>query len=81
MDIRDLKLKSDRELHYLLAEKRNEIRELRFKVSEKQLKNVQAIHKAKQTVAQVLTLINARKAKKIQKDQKVEIETNKISKE
>ncbi|MBT4120857.1 MAG: 50S ribosomal protein L29 [Candidatus Magasanikbacteria bacterium] len=59
MDIQDLKNKSIRELHELLAEKRNELRELRFKVSEKQLKNVSEIKKVRKTVAQVLTIIKA----------------------
>ncbi len=57
MDIQDLKNKSTRELHELLAEKRNELRELRFKVSEKQLKNVSEIKKVRKTIAQILTII------------------------
>lgn len=57
MDIQDLKNKSIKELHDLLAEKRNELRELRFKVSEKQLKNVTEIKKVRKTIAQILTII------------------------
>ena len=57
MDIQDLKNKSTKELHELLAEKRNELRELRFKVSEKQLKNVSEIKKVRKTIAQILTII------------------------
>jgi len=59
MDIQDLKNKSIRELHELLAEKRNDLRELRFKVSEKQLKNVSEIKKVRKTIAQILTIIKA----------------------
>jgi len=59
MDIQDLKNKSIKELHELLAEKRNELRELRFKVSEKQLKNVSEIKKVRKTIAQILTIIKA----------------------
>jgi len=69
MDIRDLKPKSDKELHQMLAEKRNEIRELRFKISEKQLKDVRGIHKVKETVAQILTILNQRKKEPIKKSE------------
>lgn len=61
MDIRDLKNQSDRELQELLSATRSEIRELRFKVSEKQLKNVSVVRRAKKTAAQILTLLNQRK--------------------
>ena len=74
MDIRDLKSKSSKELQQMLVEKRNEIRELRFKISEKQLKDIQVIRKARETVAQILTLLNQRK--KEPKSVKVEESTN-----
>lgn len=61
MDFQDLKNKSEKELHELLVEKREELREFRFKVSEKQLKDVGAIKKTKQMIAQILTLLNAGK--------------------
>ncbi len=74
MDIRDLKSKSSKELQQMLVEKRNEIRELRFKISEKQLKDIRVIRKARETVAQILTLLNQRK--KEPKSVKVEESTN-----
>ena len=52
-----MKNKSEKELRELLAEQRDELRELRFKASEKQLKNVQAIPKCRKTVARILTLL------------------------
>ena len=61
MEYRDIKNKSEKELHDLLQEKRNELRELRFKTSEKQLKNVKAIRVARKTIAQILTLLNSTK--------------------
>ncbi|MBI4427468.1 MAG: 50S ribosomal protein L29 [Candidatus Magasanikbacteria bacterium] len=57
MEFADLKNKSEKELRELLAEKRDELRELRFKAAEKQLKNVQAISKGKKTIARILTLL------------------------
>ena len=61
MEYKDLKNKTLKELKELLAEKRNELRELNFKVSENQLKNVRSIRKAKKEVAQILTVINTQK--------------------
>jgi ribosomal protein L29 len=64
MDIIEIKSKSERELHELLAEKRNELRELRFKVSEKQLKNVSEVRKVRRTIAKILTVLKNSKSKK-----------------
>ena len=66
MDFTDLKNKSVKELEELLAEKRHELRELKFKVGEKQLKNVHSIHLAKLTVARILTLLKNRPQKTVQ---------------
>ena len=58
MDFADLKNKTEKELKELLMEKHQQIRELRFKVHEKQLKNVREIKKTKAVIARILTLIN-----------------------
>ncbi|MFZ2189949.1 MAG: 50S ribosomal protein L29 [Candidatus Magasanikiibacteriota bacterium] len=63
MDIKDLKNKSIKELQDLLSEKREEVRELRFKASENQLKKVREIRNNKKIVAQILTLLNAKNKK------------------
>jgi len=60
MDITELKNKSIKDLHDLLAQKRDRFRELRFQVSEAQLKNVREVRKVKKEIAQVLTLLNKR---------------------
>lgn len=60
MEFSDLKNKSERELRELLAEKHDELRELRFKASEKQLKNVKSVRNLRRVIARVLTLLNAR---------------------
>jgi len=45
----------------LLLEKREVLSELRFKVSEKQLKDVRTIREVKKEIAQILTLINQKR--------------------
>jgi len=61
MDYKELKNKSEKELHGTLSEKREELRGLRFEASENQLKNVKKISKIKKDIARVLTFINSKK--------------------
>ncbi len=61
MDFKELKTKSISELHSILAEWRDKLRELRFKDSNKQLKNIREIRAIKRNIARVLTLINKNK--------------------
>jgi ribosomal protein L29 len=58
MEFKELKTKSTSELHGMLAEMRNKVRELRFKDASKQLKNVREIRVVKATIAQIMTLLN-----------------------
>lgn len=60
MEFADLKNKSEKELREMLAEKRDELRELRFKTAEKQLKNVRAIRECKKSIARILTLLTVK---------------------
>lgn len=62
MEFKELKKKKVGELHKLLAEYRDQLRDLRFKDANKQLKNVREIRKIKQNIAQILTLLNREKA-------------------
>ena len=57
----DLTSKTEKELQALLAQKRDALRELRFKVSEGQLKQTHLISEMKRDVAHVLTALNARR--------------------
>ena len=63
MEIKEIKNKAVGELQKILADKRDKLRELRFKDAAKQLKNVREIRMVKKDIAQVLTLINANKVK------------------
>lgn len=56
----DLQLKSASELHEVLQEKREELRTLRFSVSENQLKNVRGIRDVKRDIARIISVLNVK---------------------
>ena len=57
MDIKELRDKTAVELERMLAQARNRLRELRFKVAAKQLADVREIRETRKLVAQIMTLI------------------------
>ncbi|MFA5184364.1 MAG: 50S ribosomal protein L29 [Patescibacteria group bacterium] len=61
MDFKELTTKGAADLQKLLTSSRERLRELRFKDSNKQLKNIREIRAAKTLVAQILTLLNKQK--------------------
>ena len=61
MDFKELKNKKESELHNLLAENRDKLRELRFKDANKQLKTVHDIGEVKKVIARILTILNEKK--------------------
>ena len=61
MEFKELKKKSKVELHKILAENRNKLRDLRFKDANKQLKDIRQIKAIRITIAQTLTLLNDKK--------------------
>lgn len=61
MSIKELKEKNQKELHAELAKQREILRDLRFEVSQRQLKNVREIRKIRKTINQILTLLNTKK--------------------
>ena len=58
MEIKELTTKTPTELAKLLVESQEKLRELRFKDSNKQLKNVRSIRVLKQEIARINTLLN-----------------------
>lgn len=58
MEIKELTTKTPVELKKLLTESQEKLRELRFKDSNKQLKNVRSIRVLKQEIARINTLLN-----------------------
>lgn len=63
MKFKELKNKTEQELQKLLADWREKLRELRFKVASNQLKNVREVREAKKTIAQILFLLSQKKKK------------------
>lgn len=61
MQIKELRNKSINELQNLLAEKREALRAMRFKVSQRQLKKVHEIKLVRKDIARILTLINQKR--------------------
>lgn len=61
MDLKELQTKTEAELHKLLSQDREKLRELRFKDSNKQLKNVREIRTVKEQIARILTILNKKK--------------------
>ncbi len=67
MDLKDLKKMTVNQLHKLLSESREKLRDLRFKDASKQLKDVREIRVVRKTIARVMTLLSADKKPKISK--------------
>lgn len=61
MEIKELKNKTEQELQALLAKFREEMRDQRFAISARQLKNHQALKKTKKVVARILTVLTDKK--------------------
>ncbi len=61
MEFKDLEKKEEKDLREILTQHREKLRELRFKVSHGQLKNIREIRKNKKKIAQILTLLNQKK--------------------
>jgi len=63
MEFKELQKKKESELHKSLAESRDTLRDLRFKVASKQLKDIREIRVVKKTIAKILTLLNSKSDK------------------
>jgi len=61
MKIKDLKIKSENELRTMLKTEQEKLRELCFKVAQRQLKNVREVRAARKNIAQIMTLLQATK--------------------
>ncbi|MBL7022164.1 50S ribosomal protein L29 [Patescibacteria group bacterium] len=63
MAIKDFRKNEIKDLHKMLATKREQVRDMRFSVSNKQLKNIRDIRKARKEIAQVLTVLKEKLTK------------------
>ncbi len=59
MDYTELKNKTEKELHDILAAKRTALRGLRFKAHDQQLKDVRDIRETRKIIARTLTALKA----------------------
>lgn len=57
MKIKELRRLSLSELQKKLIESREKLRDLRFKIASKQVKNIREIREIKKTIARILTLL------------------------
>lgn len=60
METKELTSKTPAELQKLLAQYREKLRELRFKDSNKQLKNVREIRQTRENIARIFTVLNTK---------------------
>lgn len=60
MKIQEVRKKSNDDLHKELAELKEQVRSLRFRVASKEIKNHQLLNMAKKGIAKILTVINER---------------------
>ena len=58
MKARELRQKTVKDLKKMAADKKDELRAMRFKVAQRQLKKVHDIKKTKRLIARLLTIIN-----------------------
>ena len=57
MKVEEIRKKTDKELQKLLAETRDEMREVRFKVASRQFKNYKQVSKLKKDISRILTIM------------------------
>jgi large subunit ribosomal protein L29 len=71
MIIEEIRKKTEKELQKILAEKRDESREVRFKVASRQFKDYKKLGKIKKDISRILTIIREKKlVKGISKENK-----------
>ena len=70
MKFKELKQRSAEELTRLLVSSREKLRDLRFRVASKQLKDVREIRETKKMIAEILTILADVKSKIKQKESK-----------
>lgn len=62
MKTSELREKNDQELDRMLAELRDKVRELRFRIAARQQSDVREVRETRQAIARILTLKRSRKS-------------------
>lgn len=60
MKITEIRKKSDKDLHKILQELKEDVRSLRFRVASREVKNHQLLGQARKSIARVLTILKER---------------------
>jgi ribosomal protein L29 len=63
-EAKKIQMMSEKDLHKELAAKREELRDLRFKTSQNQLKQVHSVKVVRKAISRILTALNAKKETK-----------------
>jgi ribosomal protein L29 len=58
MDIKELKQQTSKKLNEILSSDREKLRDLRFRVASKQVKNIREIREVKKNISRILTLLH-----------------------
>lgn len=61
MNIKELRIKSEKELTQMLKNEREHLRELRFDLASKKLKKVREARESKKTIARLMTLLQEKR--------------------
>ncbi|MBI4268368.1 50S ribosomal protein L29 [Candidatus Uhrbacteria bacterium] len=61
MVVKELREKTEKELHDLLQSSRDMLRHLRFRIASKEEKDVREMRETRKTIARILTLLSAKK--------------------
>ena len=80
MEYKELKKKQASDLHRILNESRDKLRDLKFKDANKQLKDVRQIRNIRVVIAQCLTLLNMKETETTGKEKTAEATENKSDK-
>ena len=62
MTTKELRAKSEKQFQNLLAESRDKLREMRFRVAQRQLKKVRDIRVVKKEIAQIMTILKEKRS-------------------
>ena len=65
MEYKELRQKVDGELQKILDENREKLRDMRFKIASKQLKNIREIRVVKKIIARIQTILVSKKNEQI----------------
>jgi len=61
MKITEIREKNDKELDRILAELRDKVRELRFRIAARRLTDVREVRETRKSIAQIMTVRRSRK--------------------